>query len=292
MSKYDALNQDRDQKLEKLTANYSAALKRLLDDSKKSGDLDAVLPFRDELAATEANTWPLPALPKTTNPKLRDLRTKYADARAKITKDHATELVALVDKMQELLKAKEADLTKQGDLDGALAARKMGQTLEQDDGIQAARSGLMITAAAPGSGGDWLSLQKLQMTTIEKSKFHCKWADEAFINSMNPKARQLALEIAGSGPMLATHAPAIVEFRAKQTFTSFRCHVFLAAQLGDVAFRIIAGGKQVKSGTLTGKIGGRDVFCEFPASESIRLIVDERDNPNSDHMMWINPQVR
>ena len=143
MAKYDALNQTRDQKLETLTANYSAALKRLLDDTKKSGNLDSVLPIRDELNAVEANTWPLPGLAKTAPRQLVDLRTKFAEARNQLTKEHGTELVSLVNKMQQLLKQKEAELTKNNDVDGALAARKMGETLETDEGVKQARASLV-----------------------------------------------------------------------------------------------------------------------------------------------------
>lgn len=151
MAKYDALNRDRDQKLEKLTSGYSAALTRLLDELKASGNLDAVLPVRDELTAVERNTWPLPDLPNTANPRLRDLRTKYADAHDKATKSHAADLVALVDKMQALLKDKEAELTKKGDLDGALAARKMGQTLDDDPALMEAREQVLLRRASGGS---------------------------------------------------------------------------------------------------------------------------------------------
>ena len=167
MQKYDALNQDRDQKLEQLTANYSAALRRLLDDSKKSGDLDAVLPVRDELAAAEANTWPLPELPGAAPRRLADLRAKFVGARGEVTKDHGVELVALVDKMLQLLKDKEAELTRSGDVDGALAARKMGETLETAEGVRQARSLLAETpaTATPGSPAS-LPLDKFMPGTV------------------------------------------------------------------------------------------------------------------------------
>ena len=292
MDKYDALNRDRDGKLEQLETNYAAALTRLLDDSKRTGNLDAVLPVRDEISAVESHTWPLKELPKTAPRQLVEMRAKFVDARNKTAADHATELVALVDRMQQLLKDQEAELTRKGDIEAALTARKMAETLDQDATIQAARTEAHPKRVPSITEADWISLQKFDMQVIEKSNMYCEWVTERFLASLSSLARGRLKEAGGSAPILAAHAPATVEFRTKRPITRFRCRIFLASEVGDVAFTIIAGDKRVRSVTLSGKVGGRELSCEFPETTTLRLVTDPRGSMNSDHSAWIDPQVQ
>lgn len=159
MEKYDALNQERDEKLDKLTTSYAAALKRLLQDLQKTGNLDAVLPARDELTAIESGKDELPTLAPTSPPPLRSHRAKFLEARTTIHADHARALVALADRMNSLLATQEADLTKAGKLDDALAAKRMRETLANDPGIRQARE-LTPSANSFATGQPALQLRR------------------------------------------------------------------------------------------------------------------------------------
>jgi hypothetical protein len=138
-TKCDDLNADRDAKLEKLDAGYKVALKTLVDDTQKSGKLDAVLMIRDELTAIETGKTPLPALPANCPPSLRTLRTKYLEQLTKISQDHARELAGLANRMQTLLAGMETSLTKEGRIDDALAAKRLREKLATDTGIKDAQ---------------------------------------------------------------------------------------------------------------------------------------------------------
>jgi len=123
------LGQERDRDLEKLATNYIKALQDLDEKTTQSGNLDAVLPVRDEIEAVEGSKWPLPFLSKTAPERLRELRDTYIEERRKIEERHSKRLGELVSKTTDLLKQREVELTKAGDVDGALAARETASAI-------------------------------------------------------------------------------------------------------------------------------------------------------------------
>ena len=62
IEKYDALNSERDEKLEKLSDGYLGALARLVEQTKSTGKLDAVLPVRDAIDCYDDDATARPAV--------------------------------------------------------------------------------------------------------------------------------------------------------------------------------------------------------------------------------------
>ena len=146
-----SLGQERDRDLGKLAGNYITALRELGEKAKQSGNLDAVLPVRDEIAAVEGSKWPLPLLGKTAPKRLRELRDTYVEERGKIEKEYSRRVSELVGKTTDLLKQREVELTKAGDVDGALAVREMVRLISSDPALQTfkevAKGGLQNAAS-------------------------------------------------------------------------------------------------------------------------------------------------
>lgn len=167
MARYDEANAERDASLKRLDGSYLAALKKLEDQLKGAGDLDRILPVRDEIEAVEANADALPDLPDKRPAQLSGMRNKFTGARDKVLMDHARELVSLVEKMEKVLSEQESRLTREGDVDGALAARKMSDTLEADAGIQNARKLLGRAGGdASAAAGDSVALDDFLPGTV------------------------------------------------------------------------------------------------------------------------------
>ena len=146
-TKTKELSQFRDKEIDVLSDRYTGALEGLIEKTKATGNLDAVIPVRDEIEAVKAGDWPLKDLGKNASSQLKELRRTYVAERGKLAGRHAASLTKLVDTMLARLKKEETELTKAGDLDGAMAARKMGEALNSDPSIAAART------AAGGRGG-------------------------------------------------------------------------------------------------------------------------------------------
>lgn len=140
LSRYDEANGKRTSQLEKLQSSYLTAIKRDMAKVQSSGKLEAVIPYRDEIAFIEEGKDPLPALPETTSYQLKKMRGKYVEARQNILVTHATALVGLADKMIEVLEQRETEFTKAGKIDEALKAKKLRETYAADEEISAARN--------------------------------------------------------------------------------------------------------------------------------------------------------
>jgi hypothetical protein len=149
----------RDNSLDKLKDSYSSALTRQVDKHKETGDLDAVLPYSNELKALSANEDTLPPLPPTAAGELRQMRAKYQEARTKIQKNHAQTLIDLTEKMLGALKARETTLTKAGKIDAALQARKLREGLEKDQALADARA-LLSSTSTSGLGRPALRIRR------------------------------------------------------------------------------------------------------------------------------------
>ncbi|MBN8458946.1 MAG: hypothetical protein J0M04_14015 [Verrucomicrobia bacterium] len=147
---------DRDEQLKKLSDSYVIALKRLLDRTKSGGNLDAVRPVNDEITAIEDKAATLPPLPDTAPADLKKLRATYDDSRHKILKTHATALTDLAGKLDAALKKLEAELTKTGKIDAAVAAR---EELAKDQALTDARD-LLKLGGSTAKGKPALQLRR------------------------------------------------------------------------------------------------------------------------------------
>jgi hypothetical protein len=142
MSRYDAANTLRDEQIKKLDASYLAALERMQDKAKSTGNLDSVVPILDEIQAVKTAADPFPELPANATSELKQMRGKHTESGSKILKTHAETITGLFGKMDQALKSQEVELTKAGKIDAALAAKHMRESLAQDQGITAARNSM------------------------------------------------------------------------------------------------------------------------------------------------------
>jgi hypothetical protein len=203
------LGQERDQDLDKMAANYINALRDLGEKAKQSGNLDAVLPVRDEIAAVEGSKWPLPLLGKTAPKRLRELRDTYIEERGKLEKEHSRRLSELVAKTTELLKQREVELTKAGDVDGAIAAREMARLISSDAMLQrvkdAAKNGMLETASVKDNGLSYpiLRLQPGALIFTNRNyafeKIPKQLENCSFVQTPIARPNTVAIEVVSSG---------------------------------------------------------------------------------------------
>jgi hypothetical protein len=114
--------------LKDLNAKYTATLDRALAETSRLGNLDDAVILRDERALIAANL-PLPPVDAPVPGPLKELRQAYRGALAQVeaARDRASApLKANYSKSLELL---QAELTKSGDLEAAVAARKERERL-------------------------------------------------------------------------------------------------------------------------------------------------------------------
>lgn len=156
---YDALNTKRDEQLDKLETSYRKALERNLDQTKASGKLELVIPVRAEIEALKTGAKTLPDLPRNAPYEFKQMRGKFSEASGKITGIHAKALSELAKKMKAALALKETELTKAGEIDNALAAKRMSETLANDSGVKAAQA-LMNRTASFGNAPPALQLRR------------------------------------------------------------------------------------------------------------------------------------
>lgn len=149
----------RDGQLEKLSESYLGGLQRLLDKTKASGKLDTVLPVHEEIEAVKHGDAELSPLPEAAMPELKQMRAKFQDGRHQILKTHATALDALAAKMESALRAREADLTKTGKIDEAVAARESLADMAKDKDLLAARD-LLKLGGSTANGKPALQLRR------------------------------------------------------------------------------------------------------------------------------------
>lgn len=149
----------RDNKLDKLKDSYSAALSRLIHKLKETGDLDAVLPYSEELKVIESAGDSLPPLSDSADAQLRRMRAQYEDARLKIQTHHAQRITDLSGKMMMALATRESSLTKAGRIDDALATRKLREALEKDQELIDAKA-LVKSASNLGLGRPGMRIRR------------------------------------------------------------------------------------------------------------------------------------
>lgn len=116
-----------------LDAKYSAALDRAITSNTQAGKLDEALALRAEKQRIEANK-PLPPDDTDLAEVLKPLRTVYRTTLARLEADRGKRLAPLRARYDQVLAAYFAELMKAGDLDGALAAKAVRESLAPTGG--------------------------------------------------------------------------------------------------------------------------------------------------------------
>lgn len=147
----DDADRTRDAQLAALDNSYAAAVERQAARVRSGGQLDEVLPYVDEIQSVKTGPRPIAPLPATAPDALRQMRAKHEEAARRILQVHAEAVVALADRMTASLAARESALTKAGDIDAALAAKRMREALAGDRALGDARD--LLAASRPGSTG-------------------------------------------------------------------------------------------------------------------------------------------
>jgi hypothetical protein len=248
IARYDEANTTRDEQLRQLETSYLGALDRHLGQVKASGELDRVVPVRDEIEAIKAGTDPLPAVSEAAGPELKTMRGKYVTARANVRKSHAGTLVSLSDKMTAALQEMERSLTRDGKIDEALSAKRMRETLATDSGILAARE-LLRESAGDDPGvlvSKWTLLLEQGMQVEEKG-----FGEVGSLTEVAKEGRGFWSRLLTGGDdkdadrILVTPSPSRVSFKPQMSVKELRGKVSMAFPNGRATVRIKAGGKQV-----------------------------------------------
>lgn len=277
MSRYDATNQERDDGLKKLESSYVTALERHLDKVKASGKLERVIPVRDEIQAVQTDAGSLPELPESTDRELRSMRDKFVEAREKILETHAKSLIDLADKMEELLRKKEAELTKAGKIDDALSANRMRETLGSDEGIAGARQHLDINRQVGPQSRMPIQLREAKLRALEKRFSFYGLVTEPGLEALHAKAVNRYREIDdGRGELLVVPAPIRLELRFPREVTELDAEAYLGV-VGDAIFRVHVAGELVKELDFEGDLNSsKQLKCKFSPTRSLVIEVDPK----------------
>lgn len=289
MERYDAANQSRDDQLKKLDASYLAALERQVEKNKATGKLDAVIPFFDEVQDVKTAKDPLPELPATAPAELKQMRAKHAEARDKILKSHAQAVSSLATKMETALKTQEAELTKAGKIDEALAAKHMRESLTSDKEVFSARKSLEGETV----DGGWQSLRKAGMNVTTQSQIPVQWMNEEIAARLPETiAKTVSEVVVDSDSVLQMVPKASVRFSFAKPVSSFKCDVFLGSPEGDATVNIIVGGEKIKSSELNKDSNRRTLIIRFDPTKELMIEVDEKGHQHGDWVYLIDPVSR
>ncbi len=125
--------------LEDLNVKFTAALDRALEAATEAGDLDLALALRDEMKRV-GDGRPLPANDDAAPPAMKPLRQTYRSALTSLDAGRARLAAPLNARYDQTLGALQTELTKAGDLDGALAVKNLRAQIQ---------SGAVASARAP-----------------------------------------------------------------------------------------------------------------------------------------------
>jgi len=296
MARYDEANVQRDDQLKKLEVSYVGALKRHMDKVKRSGKLELVIPVRDEIEAIETGVEPLPELGEGADRELSDYRDKFLDAQDKVARTHAGLLVDLADKMEKALTSEEEKLTKMGDIDGALAAKRMRETLSLDKGIQSARGVVESTESTPRISsrlGEWRPLLSAEMKVVRSGNHPCgKLSD--LVSEKGPSVIGLMAGGTKTDPdtVLVSPSPCLIRFKPGQSVSRIRGKVALVHPKGHVTCRIFLDGEKAFEQILELEERNSEFKLDFDAAKVIELEVDDRGHPGNDRVIWTGLEIR
>ncbi len=114
-----------------LSAKYTAALQREMDQATAAGDLEAVLGIREELGRLEKRE-ALPADDKGISPSMGRLRKAFREAMARLDADHRTKASGVVGAIEKELVGLEEELTKEFKVEEALEVRAARAKLQKE----------------------------------------------------------------------------------------------------------------------------------------------------------------
>ncbi len=142
-----------------LDANYLSALDRALAAETQAGRLDDALALRGERQRVESG-FPLPADDSAAAPALQAIRRTYRTALASLEADLDQKAAPIKAQYDQALEAYQSELTRTGDLDGALAVRTVREALQAASAPAApaspppaAGTGAAGTASTPDRAG-------------------------------------------------------------------------------------------------------------------------------------------
>jgi hypothetical protein len=284
---------EHDHRLEKLATGYISALERQLAVTQRGGDLEEVLALKQEIEALKAPKPALPELPANAAATFKKLRETYEGSVAKSVKEHAVKRVELADRMVKALKELEVQQTKDGKIEGALATRRVFEELEADPEVAAVRRTVAVEVPAGGvlGLGAWRSLADANLNITEAGQFPIGWLSDELGPMVAPILPQL-MKFAEGKPALVTVPNAAVELRSGRPFSKFRVQAFLAAEGGDLEFRISVKGELIEKFTLKERPRGRLIELDVGVTQVVELSVFDNGAPTSDWGLWIDPQVR
>lgn len=295
IKRYDEVNGTRNEQLETLQSSYAGALERHLVKIKAGGEIEKAIPVRDEIEAVKANTQPLPEIPKTADPELQNMRTKYLGARSKVVTTHAESLVALADKMDQALEAEEKDLTRNGKLDDAMAAKRMRETLSEDRGIASARKLLDSTSSTiekePKEPAKWKLLIKQKMKVEEEGENEVGSLSDVAQGGRRFWNRILTGDAEDPDEILVTPSSCKVSFSPRDAVTELSGKVDTAFPGAQATVRIKAGEKVVFEQEVGGRGGGARVTETFDPAETIEIEVESKGEASA-WVYWTNLKTR
>ncbi|BCX48293.1 hypothetical protein HAHE_22010 [Haloferula helveola] len=293
MSRYDEANAKRDDQVRKLEGSYIGALERHMEKVKASGKLEEVIPVRDEIEALQNGTNPLPELPKNADPQLKSMRKKFTTAKESVMKSHAESLVDLFSKMEAALKAQEAELTKAGKIDDALAAKRMRETLMSDKGVEAAR-GLVGVDVDGGGGklGEWQPLMEQRYKVILDSNPALETlADLRKQGDTGPFWPYLqATPVEGDG--LMGNAPWKASFDFRSPIKELQGQVTIMTGHATATVRIFADAGMVLEKTLGPQNRVEEFKLRFDSARVISLEVIDDGSKAGDLVAWSDLEVK
>ena len=119
----DQLSTEQARKKDKLTADYSSALKKAGESAKTAGDLDLVLAIKDEIARLKTGANPTKEERNKMPKSLADLRTQFETADLRIADELAARQANLTTRYVQNLDVLEKKLTAGNNIDGAILVR-------------------------------------------------------------------------------------------------------------------------------------------------------------------------
>jgi hypothetical protein len=284
---------DRDQQLTKLDASYLAALDRQIEKTKATGKLEAVIPLVDEVQAVKAAKDPLPELPQGVSPELKLMRAKHSEARAKILKSHAEALTALAGKMEAALKSQEAELTKAGKIDEAVAVKQMRENLEKDAALAKARNSIAINRNT-SQADQWHFLSDAQWSIKESGSYWVGLADASKgKGAYDPNVRKLIEpETKALSQSFLAASPSSISFERERKFTNFKAKVWVPEN-ADLIIKIRIGSTLVHQSSLGGKSPrSAAIEIKFASSSNITIESDPNGTIEHDWLLIESPMVK
>jgi hypothetical protein len=273
--------------MEKLRTGYRGALERLQEKAQKSGKLEDVLPVRDEIQRLDEKVDPLPPLGATASTELKKLRETYDQSASRTAKAHAGEIVAMADKLIDLLDNESSQLTKAGKIDGALEVNTLREAYENDAGLQEAR--ILLGPTKTMMAGKSISLLKAKRTIMEQGAFWVGTIDgKVGAGSYSPEIEKLAPE---GEEHLFLHPPSRTSFHFERPVSRLSSGLFVARD-GSVTVRLFVGARKVAETRVeAAEKAMKSWDLKFKATDLIEIEVDPNGDLSNDLFYMVDPVV-